>query len=64
MKLRARCYFIETKNKLHDDIDWSMLITELGGEVAFDSSAWVNEQKEREMDGTLFSMTDIMVVKA
>ncbi len=59
-KLRERCHFIQNKSELYSDIDPTMLIKELGGEVEFDSSAWVKQQKEREENETLVSFTDMI----
>jgi len=59
-KLKQRCHFIKNKTEIYHDIDPKMLIKELGGEVEFDSSEWVKQQKEREQNETFISLTDMV----
>jgi hypothetical protein len=61
-KVRERCHFVMDRSEIYNDIDQSMLIKDLGGDVEFDSSAWVEEQKEREINDTLFSMTNMATI--
>lgn len=59
-KLKKRCHFVkDDKTEVYKDVDQAMLLTELGGSVEFSTSQWVNEQKERELSGTLSSLTEI-----
>lgn len=59
-KFRERCHFIQDTSEISKDIDLAMLIKELGGEVDFDSSQWVQEHKQREENGTFVSLTDLV----
>ena len=59
-KLRERCHFIQDTSEMCTDVDLAMLIKELGGEVEFDSSQWVQDHKRREENGSLVSLTDLV----
>lgn len=59
-KLRERCHFIKDTSEISHDIDLAMLIKELGGEVDFDSSLWVQMHKQREENGSFVSFTDLV----
>ena len=56
-KVRQRVHFIDSLEELDEVMDRDLLLPELGGKAEFSSSEWVEEQKQREENGTLASMT-------
>eukprot|EP00934_Nitzschia_sp_Nitz4_P005762 Nitzschia sp. Nitz4//scaffold226_size53432//13656//14459//NITZ4_006694-RA/size53432-processed-gene-0.15-mRNA-1//1//CDS//3329542730//5752//frame0 len=59
-KLKERCHFVDDKGDVYKDVEKSMLLTELGGEVQFDVSEWIQQQKERELGGAFSTLTDMI----
>lgn len=62
-KLRSRIHMVHNasdKAKVYEDVELSMLLKEMGGEVDFNIEQWIQEHKERELDGTFVSLTDII----
>jgi hypothetical protein len=59
-KVRKRVHFIATLEELDSVMDRDLLMTELGGKTEFSSSEWVQEQKERELNGSFVSMTNMV----
>ena len=56
-KVRQRVHFIDSLEELDEVMDRDLLLPELGGKAEFSSSEWVEEQKQREENGTFVSMT-------
>ena len=58
-KLRARVHFVSDISEV--PIETSQLLVEHGGERNHNQSEWVQKQLEREMDGTITSLSDCYV---
>ena len=58
-KLRERTHFVSDISEI--PIETSQLLVEHGGERNHNQSEWVQKHMEREMDGTITSMSDCYV---
>jgi len=59
-KVKARCKFIKSLKEIEDVVDIDLLPRDVGGNAdEFDVEAWMEEQKQRELNGTLVTMTTI-----
>lgn len=58
-KIRERVHFIEDLSEIQSVVDQECLLTELGGTLEWSSTDWVEECKQREIDGNFQSMTTI-----
>ena len=58
-KVRNRIKFIDEFSELSDVIDEDNLLIELGGTLEWNTKDWIEEQKKRELDGSMKSLTDI-----
>mmetsp|Transcript_16359 Transcript_16359/g.44990 ORF Transcript_16359/g.44990 Transcript_16359/m.44990 type:complete len:290 (-) Transcript_16359:308-1177(-) len=59
-KVKARCKFIKSLKEIEDVVDIDLLPQDVCGNAdEFDVEAWMEEQKQRELNGTLVTMTTI-----
>jgi hypothetical protein len=58
-KVRERIHFIDDFSGLSDVIDEDSLLVELGGTLEWNTKDWIEEQKKKELDGSMKSLTDI-----
>jgi hypothetical protein len=59
-KIRERVHFIDGLLEIESVVDQVSLLTELGGKLEWSSKDWVEECKQREVDGSFQSMTNII----
>jgi hypothetical protein len=58
-KIRERLHFIDDLSEIESVVDQDSLLTELGGTLKWSSKDWVEECKQREIEGSFQSMTNI-----
>jgi len=62
-KLKQRTHFIDSLDDLHKYINKEKLLKEHGGELDFDTKAWVENQCERERNGTRETLHECIKTK-
>lgn len=58
-KIRERVHFIDDLSEIESVVDQESLLTELGGKLEWSSKDWIEDCKQREIEGSFHSMTTI-----
>jgi len=58
-KVRERVHFIDDLSEVESIIDPEALLIELGGKLDWSSKEWTEEKKQREIDGTMKTLTAV-----